>query len=80
MPASVEYITNPADATFDYESDPMVAMSSYSKMMHQHTTSQMEQSCRSLRRKSAGSHGVDAHVSLPKDSSLSSSTSSRSSF
>lgn len=81
MPASVEYITNPADTTFDYESDPVQAVSSYARMMHEHTKAQMDTSCRALRRRaSPTSSVVNAQAPLPQGGSSMSSTSSRSSF
>lgn len=79
MPASVEFITNLADTTFDYESDPVAAMSSYSRMMHEYTKQQMDTYCRPLRRRSPVSSAVDAQTSITKTGSHSS-KSSRSSF
>ncbi|KIW21368.1 hypothetical protein PV08_01948 [Exophiala spinifera] len=80
MPASVEYLTTPSEP-FGSNSDPLVAMTSYAKMMHMHTQQQMEAATRSARRRSSPTHGVDAHAQngLSKQSTHSS-NSSRSSF
>jgi hypothetical protein len=75
----VQFLTNPADAVFDYNSDPNMAMSSYAQMMHMHTKQQMEQATRSCRRRSAASSAVNANAGLPTESSMES-TSSRSSY
>ncbi|OCT52609.1 hypothetical protein CLCR_11096 [Cladophialophora carrionii] len=82
MPAAVEYLTSPQHETLDYESDPIAAMTSYSRMMHSHTKSQMDAATRSARRRSSSSStGVNAHANtgLSKQNTHSS-NSSRSSF
>ena len=71
MSASVEYQTEP---TFDYESDPTVAFTSYSKMMHDHTRQQMEAARRSSRRRS-GADGPTNPTHMSKASSISSQSS-----
>ena len=76
MPASVEYLSTPVDP-LDYESDPIEAKSTYSRMMHSHTQQQMEAATRSARRRSPVA--ADAHNRLSQQSSQSS-NSSRSSF
>ncbi|KIV86477.1 hypothetical protein PV11_02088 [Exophiala sideris] len=81
MPSSqVEYLTTPAQP-FDFDADPMTAMSSYARMMHSHTQQQMEAATRSARRRSPPSSAVDSHAQagLSKQGTHSS-TSSRSSF
>lgn len=79
MPSStnIEYITNPQDVQFDYESDPHEAMQSYAKMMHSHTKQQMDAATVKCRRRSAVSSVVDPNARLP---TADSGNSSRSSF
>ncbi|KIW29772.1 uncharacterized protein PV07_05560 [Cladophialophora immunda] len=79
MPSAVEYLTSPQQ-NFNYESDPIAAMTSYARMMHMHTKQQMDAATRSARRRSPPV-GVDAHTNggLSKQSTHSS-NSSRSSF
>jgi hypothetical protein len=79
MPASVQYLSTPP-ASFDYDSDPIAAMTSYSRMMHSHTQQQMDAATRAARRRSPPA-ADDRHIpnGLSKQSTHSTS-SSRSSF
>lgn len=65
--------TNFAEELSDYGSDPVAAMTSYSRTMHQHTKQQMEAATKSARRRSIGNNNlVDAEASLTKEGSMSS--------
>ncbi|EXJ93482.1 hypothetical protein A1O1_01874 [Capronia coronata CBS 617.96] len=79
MPSSVEYITTPREP-FNYDADPVEAMTSYSRLMHLHTKQQMDAATQAARRRSP-SAGVDSQgqTGFSKQSTHSSS-SSRSSF
>ena len=63
--------------SFDYEADPVAAMTSYSKLMHLHTKKQMDAAKRASRRRSPDA-AVDAHTSLPKEGSIDSTSTTRS--
>lgn len=76
MSANVEYLTQPTEA-FDFDSDPLEAMSTYARRMHQHTQQQMDAATRSARRRSPVLG--DSNNTLSTKSSISSS-SSRASF
>lgn len=81
MPSSnqVEILSAP-EHPFDFESDPIQAMTTYSRDMFSHTKQQMSSACNSSRRRSGQRNSpVDAHGSLSKESTRSS-TSSRTSL
>ena len=64
-------------ASYDYDSDPVAAMTSYSKVMHQHTKRQMEAATQSVRRRSSGSEqrtlpSLPGSEAVNKQSSISS--------
>eukprot|EP00249_Psilotum_nudum_P035710 c56910_g1_i1 orf=130-354(+) len=74
MPA-VEYLTSPSQGSFDFDQDPLEAVTSYSRLMHLHTKAQMDSSCRSLRRKSPTSDVISAQAGLAKQNSMDSESS-----
>lgn len=75
MPPAVEYLSRPSQP-FDYESDPIAAMSTYARMMHSHTKQQMDAATRSARRRSPQPTGAQASLSLQSSHSSNSSRSS----
>ena len=56
----------------DFESDPVSAMSSYAKIMHEHTRRQMAAATQSSRRRSITDGAVQAQANLSKENSISS--------
>jgi hypothetical protein len=52
--SSVVY-SSPRQQSFDFDSNPAMAMTSYARSMHLHTKKQMDQACRSSRRRSSAS-------------------------
>lgn len=74
--APMQHIS-PSGDTFDYEVDPVAAMTSYSKLMHLHTKKQMDAAKRASRRRSPDA-AVDAHNSLTKEGSIDSTSTVRS--
>ena len=75
MPSSTgaEYVSQPTP--LDFDSDPVTAMTSYSRMMHVHTKQQMEAATKTSHRRSSSASPVDAQASLNKSSSRSSQSS-----
>lgn len=72
MPSSVEYVTGRAEA-YNFESDPAQAMSDYSRLMHNHTKSQMDAATKAARRRSTASdNSQNDTASLRKQGSISS--------
>lgn len=62
----------PSLHSFDDESDPVAAMTEYSRVMHSHTMKQMENARRASRRRDADSAVVSADIQLHKEDSMSS--------
>ena len=72
MPSSVEYLTG-RNETYDFESDPVQAMTDYSRLMHKHTKSQMDAATQAARRRSSGiSSPQNETASFRKEGSISS--------
>jgi hypothetical protein len=74
---TVQYLGSSSNS-YNYESDPVAAMTSYSKLMHLHTKKQMDAAKRASRRRSDESAN-DVQATLTKESSICSTTSSTSS-
>lgn len=74
MPSTTE-VRFPSSTSHDYESDPVAAMTEYSRIMHSHTLKQMESARRASRRRDADSSAVSANVQLRKGDSMSSNSS-----
>ena len=70
--APMQY-TNASGDSFDYEADPVAAMTSYSKLMHLHTKKQMDAAKRASRRRTPDA-AIDAHSPLTKEGSIESTT------
>ncbi|KAG4428025.1 hypothetical protein IFR05_016491 [Cadophora sp. M221] len=68
----------PSSPTEDFEMDPSLSLSTYTREMHQHTKKQMEAASRSARRRSANADGTNAHGRLDQQGSISSIDSNRS--
>ena len=69
----VQYISTSGNS-YNYEADPVAAMTSYAKLMHLHTKKQMDAAKRASRRRS-GDSTSDAQASFPKQGSIDSNTS-----
>ena len=70
---------NGANDSYEYEGDPVAAMTSYAKLMHIHTKKQMDAAKRASRRRS-GDSTTEAPLKEGSIDSTSTSTSSRMSF
>jgi hypothetical protein len=78
---SVQYLGSSGNS-YDSESDPVAAMTSYAKLMHLHTKKQMDAAKRASRRRN-GESANDVQAPLTKEGNIhnnTSSTSSRTSF
>lgn len=79
MSASVEYLTG-SNKSYDFDSDPVQAMTDYARSMHKHTKSQMEAATKAARRRSSGNQSPHPEAALlHKEGSISSQV-SRSSY
>jgi hypothetical protein len=65
-------------SSYDYETDPVAAITSYSKVMHLHTKNQMDAAKRASRRRNGDSTN-DVQATLVKEGSIHSTTSTTSS-
>jgi hypothetical protein len=70
----VQYLSTSGDP-YDYEANPVAAMTSYSKLMHLHTKKQMDAAKRASRRRSDDST-ADAQSTPTKETSIESSSGS----
>jgi hypothetical protein len=79
MPASVEYLTR-SNKSYDFDSDPVQAMTNYARSMHNHTKSQMEAATKAARKRSSRSRSPHPEAALLHKEASISSQASRSSY
>jgi hypothetical protein len=65
----------PSSHSYDFESDPVAAMTEYSRVMHSHTMKQMENARRASRRRDAEKGTISTETQLRKEDSISSQSS-----
>lgn len=65
----------PGSDSFDCETDPVAAMTEYSRVMHSHTLKQMENARRASRRRDVDHNVTSADAQLRKGDSMSSESS-----